>query len=324
MNPIYPAESLPFPGDLLLSFTTLGLFFIFLLSYRQFHLLRNTVPSGQWGTGDRLTLVGLFVTVLGTLIYPFIQNPMIDYDVTIGSKDKNNLTSFQTNIRNWGLSSAKNIIISYNMPHTDFIGINSTPYLSNYMNMSSDKNGDEFIKIEVIPPRTETKINGRLNFSERTAEELITYVRSDERVGHHDALIKLIFYLLIILSYSLISVYLLFWNKVRGYEVTRVGQPMQQVGAQNQANTFNIQKDNVTKRLEWIPLRTRSIKSILKYVALLGNYIFIFWWIYLSNKNLLPKEISGYAILISGLALITFAVLLYISFFKRRGEQFNL
>lgn len=145
----------------------------------------------NWNKNEILTIIGLLATVVATLIFPFVQNPLLDYDVTLENKNnvtlenKNNETivPFQIDIRNWGLKTANNVIISLNMPGSSFRQIKSIPYLSDYLNTTSDNGGNQLVKIGAIPSSSQTTIIGNVVFPSSNGENLIVYLRSDETVG---------------------------------------------------------------------------------------------------------------------------------------------
>jgi hypothetical protein len=77
--------------------------------------------------------------------------------------------------------------------NTTFLNFTIDPFLSKYFKdntNSSNRTREAFFEIEVLPPGLETIITAIMNISNDNNQPLITYIRSDETIGHINWLIS--------------------------------------------------------------------------------------------------------------------------------------
>jgi hypothetical protein len=219
----YPIESAFYPYHLIISFITTGIFVAIIFSYRVF--LKNTTDyrvgdkaatkTGKLiGLGDGIALLTLILGIIGTGLFPTIQSPLLDYSADLSSNNPTNLT---IDIDNLGLASANNVIVSVIADNVNFSNSQSTPYLADHFKVDESKNGTLFLEIDIIPPRSEviieTQLDG-LNPDPKSGQDVIPYVRSDEKVGFYNTIITSVFYLLLGFTYIFVFIYLVYWNRL--------------------------------------------------------------------------------------------------------------
>jgi hypothetical protein len=155
---------------------------------------RHNITLGPIGPADKLTLVGLVVTITVTGIYPFIQSPLLDYRIRDAGPDEKDIKTFKVDVHNYGLSPAKDVVISIDSYKAKFVNMTSKPILPIIQNISN-KTGAALFGIQVLPPFSDTSIVANLNTTVNQVTNLTAYVRSDERVGYHDTIPTAAFYL---------------------------------------------------------------------------------------------------------------------------------
>src|SRR5215203_1641473 len=193
----YPIESFFFPYNPIIVSITSIIFFIIIFSLRKYHGLRDSVVKAGNGEerknreslnkADAIALGGLIIGIVVTGLYPFLQAPLVDYSVTLSNIPSNN-DSKEINIvlENFGLDSAKNVIVSLNIidelnrqiDRVNFIKFKSMPFISTYLNQSNSTAGKGFVEIDNIPPRAKISLTAPLQEGEsNTTNYIVPYVR---------------------------------------------------------------------------------------------------------------------------------------------------
>lgn len=147
------------------------------------------------GLGEVISLATLFLTLVVSGLYPFIVSPILDYEVSYErlGKPKSDIQGYLISVTNWGLSPAKNVIFSLTSDNVRFYNFTSQPFLGNNTKSNTTVLGNALFSISVLPPRSDTIIHFKADKA-KTNQPLITYVRSDEKVGYHDIRTTIGFY----------------------------------------------------------------------------------------------------------------------------------
>jgi hypothetical protein len=234
----YPVESFFYPYHLGIALITSAIFLIIVLSYRHYLIRKhqeqeekNALKQGGPALklqvkglpleeklppptrADAIALASLIATIAVTGILPILLNPLIDYSATV----QENGTKLMIEIKNLGLDSANNVMSSVSAKDVEFSSFESEPFLANHFRANTSILGKGFFEISIIPPRSETFVYATLNASRADEKnDLIVYLRSDERVGFHDTLITSIFYSGLGVTYVMLFIYLVYWRHLVG------------------------------------------------------------------------------------------------------------
>jgi uncharacterized repeat protein (TIGR01451 family) len=276
----YPLESNFFPTQFIIALVSSLIFLVIIAGYRRF-LLRihrnNAQSANEWTKTDTLTVIGIIVTLITTMLFPFFQFPLLDY--TMNQVMNGGYVTFTIDITNRGLASANNVIISMKSEGMTFSNITSEPFIPN-SNITSNKPGHAVVEIEVIPAAASNRITGVLNSTENNNQALTIYVRSDERVGYNNAFLIIIFYFTLLISYVLTFIYLVYWNKLKGYHVDNTNKLYKDAGSKNNAGLIK----------NWKQLEQRELSEIFKYFTIFVLYIILFLWTYLLIQNIMSQK----------------------------------
>jgi hypothetical protein len=162
--------------------------------------VKGATPSLSFGeTLTAVISILAFVVPSIVAVIPLLLNPILDYSVrTISTNNTASTETMNVIINNFGVTSAKNIIISMTAANTDFTFAKSTPFLYDKFNENLS-NSNAFFSIDNLPPNTQTSIMvvAKTNMSKN--EPLITYVRSDETTGKVNVSAAVVFYVLLFL-----------------------------------------------------------------------------------------------------------------------------
>ena len=322
INFIHPDESFFFPHHLFISLVIFFIFISVLLIYRHYSKLKyqsydssnisnkiekqldsyiNTTPSNssisnknakfseKLDVGDKLTIIGIILTVIFTGIYPFIQKPILDYSEVDGDK---NDAKFGIEVINRGFATANDVTISVQSNVGGFKLLTLEPSMNYTINKTDETSS--YVHIDFLPPSSETILNYELsNLPSVNNTTIMTHVRSQESTGHYDTLIKMIFYLSLSIIFGFVFIYLSYWHKL---------------GLKRPAN--------------WKILHKREKKSLIYIFLIIVSYIVIFSMSYhILNSNYQNINITdnnwrlGYPVI-----LITFIIIFVISiilFFKQ-------
>jgi hypothetical protein len=165
------------------------------------------------GAADVISLVGLIGTIVGALVVPFSQLPILDYTVTGPfPTTKKDTQKFEIAIHNSGTINAENVLVSLKADNTKFSEFSSQPFLANYFidnaSANSGRTGEALIEIKDLPSRSHTIITAIATkvSDDKSEPELTTFVRSDKAVGYHQSFNVAIFYVLLSASYVFFTV----------------------------------------------------------------------------------------------------------------------
>ena len=101
------------------------------------------------GPADAISLGTLILTLTASGLYPFIINPMLDYEVSYGQRENSNIEDYTIHVINWGLSPAKNVIFSLTSNNTKFLNFTSEPIFGNITRSNISVQGNAFFSIPV-------------------------------------------------------------------------------------------------------------------------------------------------------------------------------
>ena len=225
IHPVYPSESFFYPYHIVYILITGVLFFVILGMLYKYSVIQDRDRSGKIvkksiKTGKKIdiansiSLSSLIVTLVVSGIYPFLQNPLLDYNVNqVGEGQIANTEKVKVTVSNYGIVSAKNTVFSMSSNNVKFTDFVPQPYLSDYFKTSSI-DGSGLFEIAVLPPRSDTEITVTLDTSKINqniqTQDFRTYVRSDERVGFVGVLMTIAFYISLgffyIISYIIIVI----------------------------------------------------------------------------------------------------------------------
>jgi hypothetical protein len=141
-------------------------------------------------------IISLIIPVVIIMIPFFINTPLLMYDVSESSLT--GADELRMSIYNLGLTSAKNVIISLstNNPNLLFSNFTTEPIMSTSENDNTTQLENAFLKIDVLPPASETVVTSKLSGFESTSKFNV-YVRSDQWVAYHHLISIGIIYFLV-------------------------------------------------------------------------------------------------------------------------------
>jgi hypothetical protein len=222
-------ESFFFPNDFFIALVIFIIFISILLIYRHYFKLKHQPskssislnkyekPANMKNTqkldlDEKLTILGIILTVIFTGIYPFIQKPLLDYSIVDDFRDD---SKFGIKLINRGFDTANDVIISLNSSGNSFKTFTLEPFINHTINHSSSGTSS-YVQIDFLPPGSQTILIAELsNPSSSSNTTVTTYVRSQESTGHYDALIKIIFYLSLSVIFGFVFIYLSYWDKLK-------------------------------------------------------------------------------------------------------------
>lgn len=172
-------------------------------------------------TSDRISFGSLIVTMITSLVFPFIQVPLLDYSFDPANIDKNSTKDLTIKIHNFGLAPAKHVVGALGDGNVIFKDITSEPFLSKYFGnnikgttgyrANATTNKDGFFDIDVLPPGSETAITAKIDVSKSSDDTQMTaYLRSDETVGHINDIVSITLgaYIAFLIGAPLVFVYI--------------------------------------------------------------------------------------------------------------------
>lgn len=194
---VYPPESFFYPFHLIAGIIAGSIFAVILLCLF-WSLPKAKAVSYDLGKTDAIALGTLIITIATTGLFPFLINPMLDYIVNFEREEMPNIQDYNIEVTNWGLSPANNVILSMTSANTNFFNFTSEPFLGNLTTSNITIQGNAMYSIPILPPRSHTLIDFKANISQADPDQrLITFVRSDEKVGYHDVVWTILFYLIL-------------------------------------------------------------------------------------------------------------------------------
>jgi len=224
-------ESFFFPNDFFIALVILVIFISILLIYRHYFKLKhhsskplspsnkneksvNKENTRKLDLDEKLTIIGIILTVIFTGIYPFIQKPLLDYSIVDYNTTDN---EFGIKVINRGFDTANDVIISLTPDGNSFKNFTIKPFINHTFNNNKTNNSglSRYVQIDFLPPGSQTILIAELsNQSSLSNTTVTTYVRSQESTGHYDALIKIIFYLSLSVVFGFVFIYLSYWDKL--------------------------------------------------------------------------------------------------------------
>jgi hypothetical protein len=309
INFIHPEESFFFPNDFFIALVIFIIFISILMVYRHYFKLhqpsKNLISSNkneksvdmentaELGTSDKLpkldfsdklTIIGIILTVIFTGIYPFIQKPILDYSVIYD--ENGNDSKFGIKVINRGFATANDVIISLKSSGDSFKTFTLEPFMNHTVNNSGTKG---YVKIDFLSPSSQTILNSELlaNSSSVENNDITTYVRSHESTGHYDTLIKIIFYLSLSIIFGFVFIYLSYWHKL-----------------------------GLKKLDNWQILHKREKRSLIYIILIILSYIVIFSVVYHmlnNNYNNINITNENWKLIYYPVLLITFIFIFGIS-----------
>jgi hypothetical protein len=165
--------------------------------------------------GDAIALGSVIVSIIA-LTVPFIQSPLIDYNVYPPSKSSvEGIEQYRIEINNLGSETAKNVVLSLKADKVRFIKFTSDPVLSEKSTKITNDSGNAFFNLQSLPPRSLTWVTADMNTSENPDGTLTTFVRGDETVGYHGSVPTIIIYSIyvgILLYVSIVTIRESWWR----------------------------------------------------------------------------------------------------------------
>jgi hypothetical protein len=243
LNIVYPPESFFYPFHLLTGIIAASIFAVILIGVLSFAAMRKPAvkkdDANQKGKSndaneeekldvtDAISLGSLIITIAASGLYPFLINPVLDYEVNYIREERPNIQEYKVDLTNWGLSPANNVILSMTSSNAKFFNFTSEPFLGNLTGSNISIQGNAMYSIPILPPRSHTLVEFKVDISEaNSGERLRSFVRSDERVGYHDVLWTSAFYLVLGIIIVLLFIYLVFIKKKRNLTLKKIGQAM--------------------------------------------------------------------------------------------------
>ena len=125
----------------------------------------------------------------------------MDYDINkIGTSG--NHIQLTVMISNYGLASAKHVVLSFEhiMKDVKFLNLTEEPIEKPVQVYSkNNQTGNAFFVIDTLPSRVETTVKANVDTVGNNSPNLTVYVRSDETVAHHNILHIAVVYLLLLI-----------------------------------------------------------------------------------------------------------------------------
>lgn len=184
-----------------------GIMFLYRFKSSILNVLRK-LKKDEKNTQNYIAIFGLVSPVIvyvATLFLPFIITiPLLDYKV---SETYSNDNKLKVSLSNFGMISAKNVIVSVNANKTDveFNNFTTQPLLSKSIDNLTSQTGNAFFKIDVIPPTSGTVITADLkNLDNKT--KITTSIRSDVWVAYHNLIPILVIYPSVLIGLSLLLI----------------------------------------------------------------------------------------------------------------------
>jgi hypothetical protein len=166
--------------------------------------------------GSIVTLLGLVITLGGSLIAVYINFPVLDYGIEEVNlpypyESPDNL-AFRVDLNNYGFAKAENTIVSIDPSQGSITNFIPDTVIYNHYNAtnSSNSRNSGIIEIENLPPLSTTSFVTIMNKSLITEKSNIyVNVRSDESTGKFNSFYLFIYYA--ILAAICFAFPLLFW-----------------------------------------------------------------------------------------------------------------
>jgi hypothetical protein len=217
VNIAYPTESFFYPYHLLAGVIVVAIFAVILVCLFRFKKThKKTTPAEEekpignedvtsikpeekpFGNEDAISMGTLIIALVASGIYPFLINPMMDYTVTYLGDVKPSIQNYKIDVYNWGLSPAKSVILSMTSDNTNFFNFTTKPFLGNLTRSNTSVQGNAMFLIPVLPPRSHTIVDFKADVSRANAgQQMTVFTRSDEKVGYHDVMWVITFYLIL-------------------------------------------------------------------------------------------------------------------------------
>jgi hypothetical protein len=226
-----------------------AMFIIIILTYRHFLIIRaekarnmaspttettESTESQLMTRGDAIAIASVISGIVITGILPILISPLLDYTASVQDDSK-----LMIEIKNLGFAPANNIALSVSAKNVTFSNFESEPFLANHFRTNNTVLGKGLFEINILPPGSYTNVTSKLDSSKADKNEpLKLYLRSDEGVGFHGAIIMVISYLVLLVTYVMLSMYLVYWHVVTGSK-------------------------------SWRPLNRRSISEIINYIIVI-------------------------------------------------------
>ena len=233
----YPLESVFVPHHLILMAIIVLLYLLFIIFLRRFlrkerltELLKYQatlrpkaskektdaqIKEEKKLRGDAIALGSVFVSIIA-LTVPFIQSPLIDYNVYPPKNSSvNDTEQYRIEINNLGSEAAKNVVLSLKADKVRFVKFTSDPVLSEASTKNTSDIGNAFFNLQSLPPRSLTFVTADLDTSKNPDGTLTTFLRGDETVGYHGSVPTIIIYSIyvgILLYVSLVTMKESLWR----------------------------------------------------------------------------------------------------------------
>jgi len=104
---------------------------------------------------EKLTILGIILTVIFTGIYHFIQKPLLDYSIVDDIGDDN---KFGIKLINRGFDTTNDVKISLNSTGNSFKTFMLEPFINHNINNSSNGTSS-YVQIDFLPPGSQTILN---------------------------------------------------------------------------------------------------------------------------------------------------------------------
>jgi hypothetical protein len=155
--------------------------------------------------GDAIALGSVIVSMIA-LAAPFLQNPLIDYNVYHLATTSKGLEQYGIEVSNLGSETAKNVVLSLKAHDITFVKFMSDPVLSENSTKIENATGNAFFNLQSLPPRSQTFVTAELDAGENPDGTLVTFVRGDDTIGYHGSVPTIIIYSIYIGTLAYVSV----------------------------------------------------------------------------------------------------------------------
>jgi hypothetical protein len=155
--------------------------------------------------GDAIALGSVFVSIIA-LTVPFIQSPLIDYNVYHLGNTSKGLEQYRIEVSNLGSETAKNVVLSLKANDVTFVKFSSDPVLSEKSTEIEYSTGNAFFNLQSLPPRSQTFVTTELDASKNPDGTLTTFIRGEETVGYHGSVPTIIIYSVYVGTLAYVSI----------------------------------------------------------------------------------------------------------------------
>jgi hypothetical protein len=131
---------------------------------------------------------GLVITIITGIFFPFIQRPIISYEVSDPTKIKNpqDIERSIIKIRNNGMGQATHVLVSLSGKNVEFLNFTSEPFLSKHFMVDAvNKTDNALYEIDALPPQSEVITSVLYDITKvNSSNPIAINVSSDQSMGY--------------------------------------------------------------------------------------------------------------------------------------------